>query len=81
MRKAFRIGICLIVLLGMHTNQGFAQISPNSYVPCQEMPNLLQNYEADLRALTRFYTSAFYGNRYQGNATIEGASPDRKSVV
>ena len=76
MRIAFRISICLIILLLLHTNPSFAQISPNSYVPCQEMPSLMQNYEADLRALTRFYTSAFYGNRYQGNATIEGASPE-----
>lgn len=76
MRKLLNIAAGLIVFFLLTSNQGVAQISPDPYVPCQEMPNLMQNYEADLRALTRFYTSTFYGNRYQGYAGIEGASPE-----
>jgi len=75
MRKKVSPVVCLMALLLLSASHSFAQISPDPYVPCQEMPNLLQNYEADQHALTRFYTSAFYGNRAQ-NATIEGASPE-----
>lgn len=70
-----RISLCLLPLLVLCMGHSFAQISPEPYVPCQEMPDLIQNYQADRQALTRFYTSAFYGNRYQ-NATIDGASPE-----
>jgi hypothetical protein len=55
-----------------------AQMSPDAYVPCQEMPNLIENYNADLRALTRFYTSAFYGSRNGGGAPAEGGSPEKR---
>jgi len=75
MRKVFPLLFCLSLSMLGHVGVVKAQISPDAYVPCQEMPSLMQNYDADLRALTRFYTSAFYGNRYQGNNTIEGAAP------
>ena len=76
MRNVFRIAASLTLLTLLHAGGAVAQISPQAYVPCQEMPNLMQNYEADLRALTRFYTSAFYGSRYQGGGGIDGASPE-----
>ena len=75
MRRTLSAAAALVVLLVLHAGPGFAQISPDPYVPCQEMPDLMQNYEADLHALTRFYTSAFYGSHYQGNVSIDGASP------
>ena len=79
MRKTFPLLFCLSLSLVGHVGHIDAQISSDAYVPCQEMPDLMQNYDADLRALTRFYTTAFYGNRYQGNNTVEGASPEIRS--
>ena len=76
MRRLLNIAACLMACLALTTTNSTAQISPDPYVPCQEMPNLMQNYEADLRALTRFYTSTFYGNRYQGYGGVQGASPE-----
>ena len=76
MRKLLNIAASLMACVVLSATTGHAQISPDPYVPCQEMPSLMQNYEADWRALTRFYTSTFYGSRYQGNGGIEGASPE-----
>ncbi len=75
MRKLLNIAASLMACIVLTATTGHAQISPDSYVPCQEMPSLMQNYEADWRALTRFYTSTFYGSRYQGYGGIEGAAP------
>jgi uncharacterized protein (DUF885 family) len=57
----------------------FAQISPNAYAPCQEMPSLMENYKADLQAIVRFYTSSFFGGRNGNFAPTEGGSPDRRA--
>src|SRR6185437_13566168 len=75
MRKLLNIAASLMACVVLSATTGHAQISPDPYVPCQEMPSLMQNYEADWRALTRFYTSTFYGSRYQGYGGIEGAAP------
>src|SRR4030081_1654501 len=57
-----------------------SQISPDPYVPCQEMPNLIESYNADLRALTRFYTSSYFGGRNGGNqVSTEGGSPEKRA--
>ncbi|HMF71298.1 MAG TPA: DUF885 family protein [Flavitalea sp.] len=46
--------LMLLSFLG-HSFASFSQ-SNNDYVPCQEMPNLMQNFNADYRVLIRFYT-------------------------
>src|SRR5438309_1542903 len=68
-----------LFLLTIH-NRATAQ-SPGEYVPCQEMPNLIETYNADLSALTRFYTSSFYGGRHFGNQGdgSEGGSPEKRA--
>ena len=66
-----------LFLLAVHS-RGYSQ-SSDEYVPCQEMPHLIETYNADLRALTRFYTSAFYGARNTGNPTMEGGSPEKRA--
>jgi uncharacterized protein (DUF885 family) len=38
-----------------------AQPSKDSFVPCQEMPSLIQGYNVDSRTLNRFYTPAVSG--------------------
>ncbi len=72
----FLFGTLLSLLIPAATL--FAQVSPDAYVPCQEMPNLMENYNADLRALVRFYNSSFYGSRggFGNNVNTEGASPE-----
>ncbi len=72
------IGLYTLFLLISHPD-GFSQ-SPGEYVPCQEMPHLIEMYNADLRALTRFYTSNFYGARNAGNQiSTEGGSPEKRA--
>lgn len=52
--------------------------SKNEYVPCQEMPNLIQQYNADYRALVRFYTPSG-GNAFRGGGGDAGpGSPERR---
>ncbi|HTI90493.1 MAG TPA: DUF885 family protein [Puia sp.] len=74
-----RICGLLLPLLFLLTKAG-AQISPDPYVPCQEMPQLIETYNADLRAIVRFYTSSFYGARNGANAVqTEGGSPEKRA--
>ncbi|WP_447641997.1 MULTISPECIES: DUF885 family protein [Chitinophagaceae] len=46
---------CLVLVIG---STGFikAQVSKELYVPCQEIPNIMQNYSADYRSLYSFYS-------------------------
>jgi len=64
------------VLLFAASGTGRAQMSPDPYVPCQEMPKLIENYQADARAVTRFYNSSFYGTRFRGGDAV---SPDLRA--
>ena len=42
---------------------GYSQSENEEYVPCQEMPNLITLYNADFRAISRFYTPVSAGAR------------------
>ena len=72
-----RATCCL--LLSVIAVSSFAQ-GKDDYVPCQEMPNLMQNYAADYRSVQRFYTPgallAFNNARGGGGANLTG-SPER----
>ena len=48
----------------------------NSYVPCQEMPSLMENYKADFNAINKFYTplSNARGNQRNDNSS----SPEKR---
>jgi uncharacterized protein (DUF885 family) len=48
---------CFLLLI-MANSSGFSQIKNAEYIPCQEMPYLMQQYNADFRALSRFYNPA-----------------------
>lgn len=60
----------------------FAQNNTNEYVPCQEMPNLIQNYNSDYRALSRFYspsvTNAPGAGRGGGGGETGVGSPEKR---
>ncbi|HEV2353101.1 MAG TPA: hypothetical protein VGR89_02565, partial [Puia sp.] len=66
------------LLLILWAGQGVAQVSPEPYVPCQEMPSLISDYHADSRAIVRFYTTSFYGTRFRGYG-VEGTSPETRA--
>jgi uncharacterized protein (DUF885 family) len=70
----------VFLLLVVSTEKGIAQVSPDAYVPCQEMPNLIETYNADVRAIADYYTTSFYGGRFNsyGNST-EGGSPEKRA--
>lgn len=56
-----------------------SQSKENDYVPCQEMPNLMQNYNADYRALARYYSPVAPNARGFGGGGDAGAgSPEKR---
>lgn len=56
MIKLILLKLSLLVSIAPLTQLSFAQSKVNEYVPCQEMPNIIQHYNADYRALSRFYS-------------------------
>jgi len=69
-----------IFLLTAFSITGFSQVEEdNSYVPCQEMPNLIENYNADYRVLARIY-SPLSATAYRGGWGGEGSvgSPEKR---
>lgn len=80
MLRTFSLKCNMIVFVSALCHLVFAQ-SKNEFVPCQEMPNLIQNYNADYRALTRFYTPST-GNAFRGGGGggFDGGigSPERR---
>jgi len=69
----------ILLLFLFSPGKSRAQVSPDPYVPCQEMPRLIENYRADSRAIGRFYTSSYYGTRFRGNVGPEGGSPEKRA--
>lgn len=73
--KLFRFFLCCTFnCLSVYTIQ--AQDN-QSFVPCQEMPNIMENFRADYRAIDAFYSpySNYYGRtNYDGGAN---GSPDK----
>jgi uncharacterized protein (DUF885 family) len=68
-------GACLV------NSSVFAQAKAD-YAPCQEMPNLITNYNADYRVLNRFYTPATENNfigGVGGGSADAGGSPEKKA--
>jgi uncharacterized protein (DUF885 family) len=57
-----------------------AQVSKEAYVPCQEMPSLIQGFATDSRTLNRFYTPAVNrggGGGFGGGGEVAVGSPER----
>ncbi len=69
------------VLLFAASGTGRAQMSPDPYVPCQEMPRLIENYQADARSVTRFYNSSFYGTRFRGGDAVSPELRARLAIL
>lgn len=68
----------LLVLLTMASSAIFSQ-SKESFVPCQEMPLLMENYRADYRALSKFYTPVTGNSFRTGSAPEPGiGSPEKR---
>jgi hypothetical protein len=67
----------LLVILFLPCNSG-AQVSSDPYVPCQEMPMLIENFNADFHAITRYYNTSFYGSRGGGDRNSPGGSPEKR---
>src|SRR5687767_8949713 len=56
--KHLHVRHLFFLLSGTWIAAAAAAQSKNEFVPCQEMPHLIQNYNADYRALVRFYSPA-----------------------
>ena len=68
------LSICKVPVL-------LAQVSKELYVPCQEIPSLLQNYNVDYRGLSRFYSPAStsgQGRGFGGGADAGAGSPEKR---
>lgn len=77
---------CLVLLLAgsmlaSSFNGAQAQPSKESFVPCQEMPSLIQGFNVDSRTLSRFYTPAVAsrggGMGFGGGAADGIGSPEK----
>lgn len=76
MQKKFFLSIAVIPLF-VNWHSVKAQISPELYIPCQEIPYLMQQFEADRAAVYRFYSPSENAPRYR---PAEGmGSPDRQN--
>ncbi len=71
--RFFYTCMAISALLFTASGTGRAQVAPAPYVPCQEMPMLIENYRADAQAVTRFYNTNYYGTRFRGS---EAVSPE-----
>ncbi len=60
-------------------NQLNAQVSKEVFVPCQEMPNLMQNYSADNRVLIRYYSPTLNNRTNGGFASADVVGSPRKN--
>jgi uncharacterized protein (DUF885 family) len=60
-----------------------AQTKGMEYVPCQEMPNIMEQYVADFRALSRFYSPASAGFRGGGGGGGDAGigSPEKRDKL
>ena len=79
MTKLLPLKIFALLFFSASLYTGHAQ-TKNGFVPCQEMPDLMQQYNADYRALLRFYTpaSAARGGGGGGGGMDAGiGSPER----
>ena len=69
---------CLTAMLLFSSNSSFSQ-SAGSFVPCQEMPAIIQEYNADYQVLNRFYSPAVQGFRAGGGGRQNvGSSPEKR---
>ncbi len=80
MNKRLLLTACTAVSLSFGSITVSAQPKSGDYVPCQEMPNLLLNFNTDLRAVNRFYSPASSGGRggFGGGGEAGTGSPERR---
>lgn len=86
MKKSLLLNYLFTCCLILITVKGFSQ-SPGEFVPCQEIPNLMQSYNADSRQLNHFYTpvagdglrgGGFAGGN-RGSETSASDSPEKRA--
>jgi hypothetical protein len=72
---------CITALAAVIFQPVSAQVSSATFVPCQEMPDIIQNYNADYRSLSRFYTPTVAGRGGFGGGNADGGvgSPDKRA--
>lgn len=56
-----------------------AQVSNNEWIPCQEMPALIQRFNADSRVLNRYYSPALNNSRGGFGADWSIGSPEKNT--
>jgi len=56
-----------------------AQVSPSEWIPCQEMPALIQRFNADSRVLNRYYSPALNNSRGGFGADWSIGSPEKNT--
>jgi uncharacterized protein (DUF885 family) len=69
---------CFTAVLLFSSTGSFSQ-SAGSFVPCQEMPAIIQEYNADYQVLNRFYSPAVQGfSAGGGGRQTAGSSPEKR---
>lgn len=86
MQKLNSLKVFSLIFLTVAGLLGYSQPKTAEYVPCQEMPNIIEQYNADFRVLSRFYSpavSAGRGGGFGGGGGEAGVgSPEKeKSLI
>ena len=69
----------LIIILIAQSLVSWSQSKIAESVPCQEMPNIITNYNADYRSLSRFYSPASANTNFRGGGGDAGVgSPEKR---
>lgn len=74
--------ICLLgfsAMLFAEPNFIQAQVSTSEWIPCQEMPALIQRFNADSRVLNRYYSPALNNSRGGFGADWSIGSPEKNT--
>lgn len=72
------------LLLLCHSLSALSQMSSEPFTPCQQMPALMTNYNADYRGLSRFYSPTVTGRGgfgFGGNDASVGSPEKRKRLT
>ncbi len=79
MPKSTLLKVFCFITLTFLSVISIAQLKDNDYVPCQEMPNIMQHYAADFRVLSRYYSPMASGNaRGPGGGEGGVGSPEKR---
>jgi uncharacterized protein (DUF885 family) len=78
MPKLTTLKIVLLFAFSAGSMLSYSQQKGSEYVPCQEMPNIIETYNADFRVLSRFYSPVSANARGSFGSDAGVGSPEKR---